>query len=478
MGTVFLAEPILRPAKEPPLQREFQQATGQAYSQARHKLFPHLQGRSLAHKTYRLCRFCTVLTRRIGMPTLRAAMSTHAGVGFSEQSHSDKAAIEATRAALAEARTDRCDLAMLFHTAKHDPSTFHRAVRSVVGPQTRLIGGYAGGIITRNHLGYDGYQCGVAVLQSDTVAADLFVEYRLNERGEHEVGRALGSQIRHRGYDVHAGLLYMYDSVKRFSPVGGFDMNIATYLVQGMAETIGGWPNAAGMGMIGNIQFNPTFQYFDDQVNQQTAMAIVFHGPCRLDTIIMHGCRPASGYHTVTRADRNVVLEIDGRPALDVIAKILGPESDRGWEDYPLFVTLGVNKGDKFGDYDDEAYANRLCMAIDRERRGLVMFEPDLTPGTEIQLMRRSIDFEYIHSRARRLYGELGDRTPFLGIYIDCMGRAGSYCGSAGEEGTEIQKAIGSHMPLLGMYTGVEIGNVAGRQQPLDWSGVLCVFSE
>jgi len=92
--------------------------------------------------------------------------------------------------------------------------------------------------------------------------------------------------------------------------------------------------------------------------------------------------------------------------------------------------------------------------------------------------MRRSIDFGYIHSRAQLLYESLGSRTPFLGIYIDCMGRAGSYCGSDGEEGAEIQKVIGSRMPLLGLYTGVEIGSVAGRQQALDWSGVLCVFSE
>ena len=219
----------------------------------------------------------------------------------------------------------------------------------------------------------------------------------------------------------------MYDSVKRFSAVGGFDMNIATYLVEGMSETIGAWPAAAGMGMIGNIQFNPTFQFFDDEIHQQTAMALVMHGRnCRLDTTIMHGCRPASGYHTVTRADRNVVLELDGHPALDAIARILGPDSDRNWEDYPLFVTLGVNKGDKFGDYNEEDYANRLCMAIDKVRGGLVMFEPDLEPGTEIQLMRRAIDFEYIDARARRLYDGLGGRTPFLGIYIDCMGRAGS----------------------------------------------------
>jgi hypothetical protein len=195
--------------------------------------------------------------------------------------------------------------------------------------------------------------------------------------------------------------------------------------------------------------------------------------------MIMHGCKPASDYHTITKADRNVVLEIDGQPALDVIADMLGPDSTTSWEDYPLFATLGVNKGDRFGEYQEEQYANRLCMAIDKERRGLIMFEPDLTPGTEVQLMRRSVDFAYIKQRAQMLYDALGDRQPFLAIYIDCLGRAASYCGSEEEEGAEIQRAIGSHMPLLGLYTGVELGQVAvAGQQALDWSGVLCVFSE
>ena len=118
-------------------------------------------------------------------------------------------------------------------------------------------------------------------------------------------------------------------------------------------------------------------------------------------------------------------------------------------------------------------------MAVDADRKALVMFEPDLTPGTEIQLMRRSVDFDYIRTRAEKLTQRLEGRNPFFAVYIDCMGRAGAYCGSAREEGAEIQAVFGSRMPLLGMYTGVEIGPVGDMpQQALDWSGVLCVFSE
>jgi small ligand-binding sensory domain FIST len=157
---------------------------------------------------------------------------------------------------------------------------------------------------------------------------------------------------------------------------------------------------------------------------------------------------------------------------------LLGESSGLGWQDFPLFVTLGVNKGDKYGEFKEEEYANRLCMSVDKERGGLVMFEPDLEEGSEVQLMRRSIDFQYIGQRAQKLLDGLGDRKPVFALYIDCAGRASAYCGTEGEEAEEVQKVIGSKMPMLGMFSGVEIAKVGNEMQALDWTGVLCVFSE
>jgi hypothetical protein len=55
----------------------------------------------------------------------------------------------------------------------------------------------------------------------------------------------------------------------------------------------------------------------------------VLSGGVQLDTIIMHGCRPAGGYHTITRAEGPAVIEIDGKPALEVISELLGADSDK-----------------------------------------------------------------------------------------------------------------------------------------------------
>ena len=52
------------------------------------------------------------------------------------------------------------------------------------------------------------------------------------------------------------------------------------------------------------------------------------------------------------------------------------------------------------------------------------------------------------------------------------VGRAGE------EEAVEVQKALPADIPLLGVYSGVELAKVGGHIQALDWTGVLCLFSE
>lgn len=406
-------------------------------------------------------------------------MATKTGVGFSENPKSREAGMEAARAALAEAGVSECDLAILFSTSKHDPVQLRDGVRSVIGAGARLIGGYSSGIITRDKLAYDGYQIGLAVLSSDTVKVDMFIETGL-VGNEYNVGVALGKQIKGKDYVGTPNIFLMHDFVKAKPPDGmSWNINWATPLLEGIGHSLGTWPPAAGLAMMGDWQCNPTYQWFDDRIEQHSAMALVLSGGVRMETTIMHGCKPSSGYHTITKAKDNLVQEIDGRPALDVIAEMLGPEAYKRWIDYPFFITLGVNKGDKFGQFREEDYAVRLVGGAEKDSGGLVMFEPDLKKGSEVQLMMRSFtDFEYVRRHSEDILKRIEGRNPFLTLYVDCAGRASAYSGTEGEEAEEVQKVIGSRMPLLGLYSGTEIAKVGKDMQAMVWTGVLCVFSE
>jgi hypothetical protein len=396
-----------------------------------------------------------------------------AGVGFSELTGSREAGVDAAQAALEQGSLEACDLALLFATSKHDPVAFRDGVRSVVGPQSRLFGGSAVGIITSDRMGYEGFQAGVAAIATGGVRADMFLEGDLpgNERA---VGAALARQIVGRGYGERPNLLLLYDIVRRRERGVGLSMTMATPLIAGMGEVLGEWPAMAGAGLLGDMQFNPVFQWFDDRIVYHSAMALTLTGDVRMDTIIMHGCAPSTSYKTITKADGNVVLEFDGRPAIETIADVFG--EDTSWQEYPLYITIGMNQGDRFAARDED-YAVRLCMDIDRERGGLVMFGDDMQAGTEVQLMRRTLDLDYVRARANELLARVGDRDPVLALYIDCAGRAGAHCGMDFEEAQGVQEAVGSKMPLFGWYGGCELAKAGPVMQSHNWTGVLSVLS-
>lgn len=403
-------------------------------------------------------------------------MTTRAGVGFSERPDSLEAAREAATAAVEQLEGGRCDLALVYCTAKHDQALVHKAVRAAVGPRARIVGGCGIGVISTDRLGYEGCQLGVAVLSSDSVEVDVFAQGGLVDN-EYEVGRALGAQIGAADYAGPPNVLLMYDAVKR--PLAeGLAFNKATTLLEGLGEALGSWPPIAGCGLVGDHHFQPTQQWVDDRLERQTALALVLSGKVRMDTVILHGLRPMSSYHTVTETEGELILGLDGRPTLTVIDELLGPERTRGWEDYPFFLVLGANKGDRFGEFREGDYVNQLCVGIDRTRQAMVMVEPYLKPGDEVQLMRRGIDFGYVRERVDDLRAKVGDRRPFLALYIDCAGRTALSAGTQEEEAAGVQEALGGEVPLLGMYSATEIARVGDEVQAHNWTGVLCMLSE
>ncbi|MCK4698863.1 MAG: hypothetical protein KAT38_00950, partial [Bacteroidales bacterium] len=126
-------------------------------------------------------------------------MKTKVGVGYSENPDSKMAGIEAAQMAMQKAKIDSCNLAILYATSKQDPVLLSEGVRSVIGSDSRLIGGYALGIITKDFLAYEGYQVGIVVMKTESIIIDMFIEKGLSDN-EYNTGVALGNQIRNKKY--------------------------------------------------------------------------------------------------------------------------------------------------------------------------------------------------------------------------------------------------------------------------------------
>ncbi|MDR2725007.1 MAG: FIST C-terminal domain-containing protein, partial [Candidatus Adiutrix sp.] len=294
------------------------------------------------------------------------------------------------------------------------------------------------------------------------------------DRDEEEAGLELGRKLAALSLTDTSPVMLFYDAVNRSQ--GDLRLIMATPFLKGLERGLGFMPALVGAGLMADYACSPYWQWTGHDLGQHSALALIFSGNIRLDSIIMHGCHPGTGYFTVTKADRQVILEINGQPALAFLDRLLGRFIRT--EDYPFFLILGVNKEDKWAPFKEESYASRLCLGLDRERGGLVMFEPDMVEGTEFQVMYRSLDLDYIPPKVGSLFDGLGGRRPLFATYIDCAGRAAGHAGLDIEDAVIIQREIAGRVPLLGIYTGVEIAPVKGRSRSLDWTGVLTLFSE
>jgi hypothetical protein len=367
-----------------------------------------------------------------------------------------------------------CDLALLFATARHEARLLREAVVSVVGPATPIVGGASIGAIYKVRYGYAGDQIILAAVWLEGAGCEIVVEGGLAE-GERETGRRLGAKLAALGLSPSSQAALFYDAIDASG--GGMRMLMGTPLLAGLEDSLGFLPELIGAGLMGDYICSPTEQWTGGGVAAHQALGLVFSGGVRLDSVIMHGCLPATAYYTVTRADQQTILEIDGRPALTFVRQLLGPLIPL--ESYPFFLIFGVNKGEKWGEFEEKSYAGRLCLALDRARDGIVMFEPDMVEGTEFQIMLRSLDLDYIPPRVESLFAKLeGEgRAPVFALYVDCAGRAAGYAGLDLEDALAVQRAVADRAPLMGIYTGAEIAPVRGRPSCLDWTGVFCLFS-
>jgi len=395
------------------------------------------------------------------------------GVGYSDNPDTTAAGIQAAQMAVSQAeRADPCDLVLLFSTARHDPSVLRESVVSVVGESIPIYGGGAAGIITNEYFGYAGDQIAVACFWLDGVRCDAIAEGGMNE-SEEETGFRLGRRLAEHGITPSSPVMLFYDAV---DTTNGFRLLMATRLLAGIEKGLGFFPDLSGIGMIGDHSCSPASQWIGDNVDESNAISLAFSGDIRMDSVIIHGCRPSTPYYTVTKAVGQVILQINGEPAIPFIDKLLN--SAISPDQYPFFLIFGVNHGDRWGEYDEDYYASRLCLGIDKASNGIVMFEPDMVEGTEFQLMFRSLDLDYIKPKIEKAFDDLDGRKPVLAVFIDCAGRCAGYAGMDMEDAVVVQKAVADRVPLLGLYNGVEIATIGGRPRGLDWTGVFCLFSQ
>jgi small ligand-binding sensory domain FIST len=184
-------------------------------------------------------------------------------------------------------------------------------------------------------------------------------------------------------------------------------------------------------------------------------------------TGLTQGCMPIGPVHRIDEARDNVVMSIDGRPALAVFTQDIGPglAGDLRRVGGLIFAGLPV-PGSDTGDY-----LVRNLMAID-PGRGWLVLGAEIATGDPIVFCRR--DPESARRDMVRMVSQLAGRLrapPKAGIYVSCVARGAALFGEAGVETALIREALGE-FPLIGFFANGEIS----RDRLYGHTGVLTLF--
>ncbi|WP_245613133.1 FIST signal transduction protein [Skermanella stibiiresistens] len=365
--------------------------------------------------------------------------------------------------------------ALLFCGGKHDPAQVLAGLRSVVGV-IAVVGGSAAGAITAAGFGYSGFEVAVGLFPSDIGEPAILVDDGLLD-GEGAAGRRLGDLLVNVVDDGRVVFLF-YDSVASTSPPR---LHPASPLVEGIYQGLGSRrPHLVGAGTLTDMNLSDGYVFDGTRPRKHTAVAVVLPPSLRAETTILHGCVPVSTFMRITGIDGAEVMELDGRPALDVLEGMLGIEVGEDQTGaLSLMVTLGEKHGDPFAEYDENRYVNRLILQASPERRSITLFEPDFRLGSVVQIMSRDngLMVQSVRDGVRSMNERFAGRRPVMALYIDCAGRAGARSGSEIEEAEVLLDEIAIPAPLLGFYSGVEIAPVGdAHSRSLDWTAVLTIL--
>jgi hypothetical protein len=366
-------------------------------------------------------------------------------------------------------------IVMAFAGGKLDPFAVRAALADQLGP-VPVAGGSAAGAITRQGLGYSGFEIGLVAFDNPETAPQLIKSDAL-ERGERVAGAELGLQVRQTVNDASVVVMF-FDSVASTIPPR---LHYASAIVAGFNEAMGNAPvTLIGGGMLTDMNMTGAWVFDGDGVNKHATTALIFPPCIEAETEILHGCRPVSTFMEITRIDGATVYELDGEPALRVIERMLGlPIGGGRGQELSLIATLGQKQGDPFAPYDERSYVNRLILTAHPDTGAITLFEPDFEPGAMVQIMSRdnSLMLESVRRGVKAANASIQDRNALLALYIDCAGRASARSGSPIEEAELVAKGLDPRVPLLGFYSGVEVAPFAGdRSKPLDWTGVLTLL--
>jgi len=223
-------------------------------------------------------------------------------------------------------------------------------------------------------------------------------------------------------------------------------------LARGLASGISEGVSITG-GLSGDSSnFEETWVIDNEVAGPQLVAAVGLYGEhLRVGYASMGGWQPFGPVRTITRADNNVLYELDGSSALDLYKTYLGDYANQLPSSALLFPIVVTEANNGQG-------VVRTVLSVDDEKKSMT-FAGDIPQGGTAQLMKTNVDdlVDGANMAAETSLSGLGDMRPDLALLVSCVGRKLVMKQRIEEEVEAIRDVFGADTKIAGFYSYGEL---------------------
>jgi small ligand-binding sensory domain FIST len=228
--------------------------------------------------------------------------------------------------------------------------------------------------------------------------------------------------------------------------------------------TIGGQASSGGSSSQIALFSHDAAHGLQQGLYRQGTVGLALSGNIALDTIVAQGCRPIGEPMQVTKAERNIILELDEKVPLVVLRDLIANLSDeeRMLAQQSLFVGILMDQFKLLLQQGD--FLIRNLLGVDPSV-GAIAIGDMIRPGQRLQFHLRDAkasaqDLELLLEQYQNQQGS--QPSPAAALMFSCVGRGQGLYGKPNFD-SELFRQYIQDIPLSGFFCNGEIGPIGGN---------------
>jgi len=208
----------------------------------------------------------------------------------------------------------------------------------------------------------------------------------------------------------------------------------------------------------------------DDQITDAGAVGVVLAGGVEIRTVVSQGCRPVGKPYVVTKSDRNFILELGGKPALQRLQETATAADDEERELMRRGLQIGCVVDETRLEFSRGDFLVRGVVGAD-QRSGAIAVGDNIEVGRTVQFQVRDAA-----SADEDLRDLLTAAAADAALLFTCNGRGQRLFGDADHDAGVVETLLGP-LPLAGCFCAGELGPVGARNFLHGFTASLALFT-